>query len=885
MAITDRQAIKNWFIRSAMPTRLQFWAWLDSFWHKNDQIPVESIEGLIQILAEINQAINNSAKFKGYFTTSASLSAAHPSPEAGATAWVGVPYPGKVYKCEVAGTWIATTDTPQAPVINLDEYAKIQTEAGIVVRTPDGTIPIPENVLVDNTVTSFEAIDSTLYLVTSGYYINDLGQKIAINDSATRKFIYRLPVVVKNNVVIAANFPISDAINSTFINVYINKADGTYLGSFRKDSVIDGKIAIHWPDQQDCFISYYTDYVDSARGYNYNINPVTVTQDHTDRSIKFQDGTIYPMTDLVNKPDANLFTELTSTIWDGSNKYLTLTADKELYFTTTQNNGKLSVKKGWYDTYKLFINGKELYFRGNAVIEYIASNGMIIFYINDQKMLTLPQDTTPRKTFTGKQSDVITSSDAALLTTGAFSLGVTATIAANGFLAIGRGTSTVRYWDFLFTNYQTSGAISASISANGGNGAIDSSVTLNTPYKFIITYNGYNALIIYKNGVKISEVGTTAITAGGTFNLGSVLALISNGSEARDVFMTNKALSLTEVKEMYLLKSPLNSTFKANVIKYWDFANENTMLLPNEPKATFSQKYDPILLRGSSTWDSGDIANPDVVEDTIGVSGYKYIMNYSAYGTITGDMSAKWRMCLAYSYDLENWVKDAANPIFSPNANEGYIAANGSIVIFNNLYYHFYQRGKSADIASSQICLATSPDLHIWTRQNGGNPVILPGTGSDFDNLAVFDPCVRVYDNTFIMLYSANGGNNSKIGMATSVDGITWVKKGAIITQTGGASEPSFCRIGKLWYISHDIYTNTPVSGSREIFGSWWDGASPVTTEKVLAAGLAPWKSQAVFDSALFYANGKLYIHFAGGNNATSNQGLNANIGISLAQI
>lgn len=125
MAITDREAIRNWFIRSAMPTRLQFWAWLDSFWHKNDQIPVESIEGLLQILAEINQAINNSAKFKGYFTNTASLNAAHPNPEAGATAWVGIPYPGKVYKCEVAGTWIATTDTPQAPVINLSDYAKL----------------------------------------------------------------------------------------------------------------------------------------------------------------------------------------------------------------------------------------------------------------------------------------------------------------------------------------------------------------------------------------------------------------------------------------------------------------------------------------------------------------------------------------------------------------------------------------------------------------------------------------------------------------------------------------------------------------------------------------------------------------------------------------
>ncbi|MBD8348568.1 glycerophosphodiester phosphodiesterase family protein [Dysgonomonas sp. HGC4] len=125
MAITERQAIKNWFIRSAMPTRLQFWAWLDSFWHKNDQMPIDNVEGLVQILAEINLAMNNAAKFKGYFTSASSLQAAHPSPQIGDTAWVGIPYPGVVYKCNVAGVWLATTDTPQAPVINLADYAKI----------------------------------------------------------------------------------------------------------------------------------------------------------------------------------------------------------------------------------------------------------------------------------------------------------------------------------------------------------------------------------------------------------------------------------------------------------------------------------------------------------------------------------------------------------------------------------------------------------------------------------------------------------------------------------------------------------------------------------------------------------------------------------------
>ena len=158
--------------------------------------------------------------------------------------------------------------------------------------------------------------------------------------------------------------------------------------------------------------------------------------------------------------------------------------------------------------------------------------------------------------------------------------------------------------------------------------------------------------------------------------------------------------------------------------------------------------------------------------------------------------------------------------------------------------------------------------------------MILPTAGS-YDNLACYDPCVKVYDGIFYLVYSAFSSGAS-IGFATSTDGINWTKKGAVVTQSGGASEPSLVRIGNRWYISHDIYTN---GASREIFGSWWDGESHVVTQKILAKGQAEWKSASVFDSSLFYANGKLYLHYAGGNVATPNQGLNANIGISVAQV
>jgi predicted GH43/DUF377 family glycosyl hydrolase len=583
----------------------------------------------------------------------------------------------------------------------------------------------------------------------------------------------------------------------------------------------------------------------------------------------------------LTKQVGNDFTQLTSDSWDGSNKFIQLSSDTNIYLNTQRSSGTLYVSKGWYDNYQLQINGNVIDIKGNTVLKYINMDGSIILTAHDPKayIANLGNDATGVKTFTGKSSEVIKDNTSGLLTSGAFSMGVKARISTNGFVAIGRGTTTARNWDFIFSNYENQGRVTAALTVAGTKQAVTGNLPLNTWVKFIVTYNGAGGMSLYQDGIKKADQIDATITNGGQFLIGQVIDLISRNSSIDDLFFVNKSLTQSEVTEMLGLKSPLESSFKANVVKYWDF-EDGGVAVPPKPQAVFSQKYAPILERGSASWESGDIANPDVLEDTLGKSGYKYIMNYSGYGTMPNDSSAKWRMCLAYSNDLEHWVRDPDNPIFSPNENEGYISCNGSIAILGGLYYHFYQRGNSADIASSQICLATSPDLKTWTRQNGGNPVILPTPGS-FDDIACFDPCVRAYDDLFYMLYCANGGNNAKIGLATSVDGINWTKKGAIITQTGGASEPSFVKTPKGWYITHDIYTGA----NREIYGIWWDGKSPVVTEKILARGQAEWKSASVFDSALFYLDGKLYMYYAGGNVATPNEGLNANIGIAVALV
>jgi hypothetical protein len=65
MAVTDKNILKSWFVRGKKPLAAQFAAWMDSYWHKDETIPIKSIDGLDEILAKKldKQEIANITKF------------------------------------------------------------------------------------------------------------------------------------------------------------------------------------------------------------------------------------------------------------------------------------------------------------------------------------------------------------------------------------------------------------------------------------------------------------------------------------------------------------------------------------------------------------------------------------------------------------------------------------------------------------------------------------------------------------------------------------------------------------------------------------------------------------------------------------------------------
>lgn len=287
---------------------------------------------------------------------------------------------------------------------------------------------------------------------------------------------------------------------------------------------------------------------------------------------------------------------------------------------------------------------------------------------------------------------------------------------------------------------------------------------------------------------------------------------------------------------------------------------------------TFSRyASNPVIAKGAGgTWEDVDVANPDVFYDT---PNSRWVMNYSGYD------GAEWHTGLAYSTDLLNWTKEASNPVFSPNEAEGYIAANGSIVLKGSTYYLYYQLEAATD-----ILLATSPDLLDWTRIGS---VLAKGAGGEFDDVQVFDPSARLLgDGTIELFYAANDGSVRSYGRATSSDGATFVKSGKLFTRPLFATaqspgEPYAYRSGENYILTYDCAESNGVRYISQAF-TLDGGVSWKFRQKILDKGAAEqWDSAQVFDSCMVQSGSTLYLFYAGATATGVAENLSAQVGVA----
>jgi len=139
-----------------------------------------------------------------------------------------------------------------------------------------------------------------------------------------------------------------------------------------------------------------------------------------------------------------------------------------------------------------------------------------------------------------------------------------------------------------------------------------------------------------------------------------------------------------------------------------------------------------------------------------------------AYATSTDGLTWTKQGVVMEPDGQSSWEKDETSP--------------GTILLENGVYKLWYHGGGSMDasgnrVGSARIGYATSVDGRTWTK-HAANPVLDVGGSGGFDDGQVAEPRVMRVGTGYRMYFTgANQGSSQKsLGVATSLDGITWSK-------------------------------------------------------------------------------------------------------------
>jgi len=141
--MTPLNTLKNWFRNGLKPTQEQFWAWMDSFRHKSEKIPLSDIENIEQTLA--NKADADALAFKADLVDGKVPLSQMPFADdvIDVSTFEDLPRPGdkkKLYKTDDGKVYSWKTSVNDYVLAGLDEARIAALEAGKVNEpTSDGS--------------------------------------------------------------------------------------------------------------------------------------------------------------------------------------------------------------------------------------------------------------------------------------------------------------------------------------------------------------------------------------------------------------------------------------------------------------------------------------------------------------------------------------------------------------------------------------------------------------------------------------------------------------------------------------------------------------------------------------------------------------------------
>lgn len=248
----------------------------------------------------------------------------------------------------------------------------------------------------------------------------------------------------------------------------------------------------------------------------------------------------------------------------------------------------------------------------------------------------------------------------------------------------------------------------------------------------------------------------------------------------------------------------------------------------------------------------------------------------------------------------ETWMEVSDDPVFDGSDLDyvGIAALASSVIVEDDgtwvLYFYTWDRAKWPD-GPGKIGRATAPSPEgPWTADP--EPVLLPGSDGEWDELAVRSASVIKDDDGYRMWFAGTTVTESQIGLAFSSDGITWEKyddpstTDAPFAESDPVLRPSGAGDGNVWdkrnvYIPNVVQTpdglvmlytsspsvDDPQNHSRKIgFAVSEDGFE---WDKALGAAINPgvFNGLQFFYSELVYVDGAylILVEVAPGNNET----------------
>lgn len=142
---------------------------------------------------------------------------------------------------------------------------------------------------------------------------------------------------------------------------------------------------------------------------------------------------------------------------------------------------------------------------------------------------------------------------------------------------------------------------------------------------------------------------------------------------------------------------------------------------------------------------------------------------------VNGSAKYDYSFTHANSPDGAHWYYYSRNPIISPSPEGFDVMIDYAHVMKDSGGYRMYYAGQK-ESWSSRIGLATSPDGIHW-RKFGSKPVLSAGPPGEWDSQNLIFTTVLRIGREYRMWYTASGSDlRHRIGGATSRDGVVWTK-------------------------------------------------------------------------------------------------------------